>query len=920
MKYVLDYDGYVAKAREAVAEGQVLLENKNNVLPINKNSTIAVFGRAQMNYYKSGTGSGGLVNVNRVIGIVEALRKLDESEGIKIYEPLYKAYEAFVANHPFDEGVGWAAEPLSQEEMPLNDSLVRDAASSSDYALVIIGRSAGEDRDNKDEPGAYRLSSLEMDMLRKVRSSFGKMIVLLNVGNIIDMSFVDEISPDAVMYVWQGGMIGGLGTVDVLLGKVSPSGRLSDTIADRIEDYPSTKNFGDEFKAVYEEDIFVGYRYFETFARDKVKYPFGYGLSYTSFSIEGNSLVKANDYISLNVTVTNTGLVSSKEVVMCFVEAPQGLLGKPKRVLASFVKTKELFPASSETLHIDIPFKNFASFDETGKCGLGTGFVLEKGNYKVYVGENVRSATSLAATEFKIEEDIMVEALENALGPVEPFKKMTANETIEGVKIGYEDAPLRKDTMKERRANRLPSDIPLTGDKGYKLTDVKAGRVTMDNFIAQLGVEDLCTIIRGEGMSSKLVTAGTASAFGGISPSLKDKGIPIGCMDDGPSGMRLDSGMKAFSLPNGTLLACTFNPKLNEELFGFLGTEMLKNKVDVLLGPGMNIHRNPLNGRNFEYFSEDPLLTGIIGSAQIKGLQSKHVTGTIKHFACNNQEFSRHVVNPVVSERALREIYLRGFEIAVKEGADSVMTTYSLVNGVYTAGNYDLDTTILRDQWGFEGIVMTDWWARISEEDVEYNKTNFAGMVRAQNDLYMCVPGAMDDIGDNALSSVEDKTLTIGELQRTAKNVCGFLMKYAPLLRMEEEIAIDIENAEEGFDELPVDVEYIPINKEGSIDLSEVDATRKGEYYFGVDFSDLGTYEITVTATGLGDNDLAQLPLVLFIHVMPIASLIYRGASDYVTQTFNMKFLNKPNLMHFVYNLGGLELKNITFKLLNTDI
>ncbi len=922
MKKILDYEKYTALARQTVAEGQVLLENKDNVLPLKRGTNVAVFGRMQLHYYKSGTGSGGMVNVNRVYSILDALYEAEKEGAVKVYAPLVETYRKWEEENPIEEGIGWGNEPWSQKEMILDEATVSDAASYNDCAIVVIARTAGEDIDNKNLKGAYLLSDEEEDMLKKVRAAFDKMVVILNVGNVIDMAFISQIKPDALIYAWQGGMTGGLGTVDVLTGAVNPSGHLSDTISYKITDYPSDRNFGDPEKAVYEEDIFIGYRYFETFAKDKVMYPFGYGLSYTDFEIKTSDVTLNNDSITFEIEVKNVGSVSGKEVCQIYVKAPNGLLGKASKVLCAFKKTSELAPGSMEKLTFDIPFTAFASFDETGKCGLGTGWVLEKGTYEVYAGENVRDAAF--AGSFILNDNVLVEKLENAMGPVIPFKRMIAKSQDDGntVTADYEDVPLRKDTQRSRRDARLPREIPLTGDKGYKLKDVKEGRVSMDDFIAQLDKEELCTIIRGEGMSSKQVTPGTAAAFGGISPALKAKGIPVGCMDDGPSGMRLDSGMKAFSLPNGTLIACTFNTELVEELYSFLAIEMLKNNVDILLGPGMNIHRHPLNGRNFEYFSEDPFLTGQMGAAQVRGMHSAGVTGSIKHFACNNQETGRLKMDQRVSERALREIYLKGFEIAVKEGgADTVMTTYGQVNGVWTAGCYDLNTTILRGQWGFKGIVMTDWWARISDEESDGSKTNFAAMVRAQNDLYCCVPGALEDIGDNARPSLEEGTLTIGELQRTAINVCSFLMDSPAMIRQYlEGVEVEVIGAEEGFDDKGADVEYIKINGEGTIDLSDVEFKKGSSYYFGVDFEDLGKYEVTMSGHGLPGNELAQLPAVLYLATMPIISISTRSDGTPVTETIINDFLNKPNVMRIYSALGGVKIDSVTFKMIRKGL
>ena len=636
---VLDFEKYTAKARQAVAEGQVLLLNQNHVLPLPKGSHVAVFGRMQLHYYKSGTGSGGMVNVNKVTGILEAL---EESEDVQVYEPLVGVYREWEKDHPFDEGVGWGNEPWSQEEMELNEALVEEAAEKNEYAIVILARTAGEDKDNKMLEGAYCLTSIEEDMLQKVRKSFAKMIVLLNTGNIMDMSFMDQYRPDAVMYVWQGGMIGGLGTVDVLTGKVCPSGRLSDTIAAQMSDYPADPYFGGLEQNLYVEDIYVGYRYFESAAKSKVLYPFGFGLSYTTFSMEADGFSYAENQVSFVMKVTNTGSVAGKEVVQVYAKAPLGKLGKPARVLIDFKKTKELMPGECETLTFAIPTSVFASYNEVSTAGMPVGWVLEAGEYTIYAGGNVRDAYAVGS--FTLDELQIVEECRNALAPTTAFKRMkmtAANEHAEAAgvyEIAMEEVPLRVVSPEEKRNAELPEGCEITGDRGIKLADVKAGKATLDEFVAQLTEEELASIVRGEGMGSPKVTAGTAAAFGGVTKSLLEKGIPCGCCDDGPSGMRLDSGMKAFSLPNGTLLACTFNTQLNEELYAFTAVEMIKNRVDILLGPGMNIHRHPLNGRNFEYFSEDPLLTGKMAAAQVRGLKSAGVTGSLKHFCGNNQE------------------------------------------------------------------------------------------------------------------------------------------------------------------------------------------------------------------------------------------------------------------------------------------
>lgn len=911
MKLTLDYEKYTSIARQAIADGQVLLENRDRTLPIKKGAKVALFGRMQFHYYKSGTGSGGMVNVNRVVGFYEAFKEAEEQGALSIYEPLSDVYRAWEEEHPFIDGVGWGTEPRSQEEMPIDSAVVADAALNAEYAVIFFSRLAGEDSDNTATKGCYYLSDLEEELMQKVRAAFKKVIVVLNVGNIIDMNFVKKFDIDAVLYAWQGGMLGGYGTADVLTGTVNPSGRMTDTLAKSIESYPSNANFGDPDEAIYAEDIFVGYRYFETFAKDEVLYPFGYGLSYTDFSMDTDSVVMARDYVSVSVHVTNVGFVPGREVVQVYICPPEGRLSKSARTLAAFAKTQQLSPAGSQIVHIDVPFKNFSSFDESNACGLGTGFVLEAGRYAVCVGENVRDAREVGG--FEIAENTLVEALENALGPVKGFKRM-ANR---GGELVYEEVLPRTDSQAMRRLNELPEELAQTEDKGYKLIDVKDGRVTMKNFVAQLSDEELCTIIRGEGMSSKQVTAGTAAAFGGVVPSLRDKGIPIGCMDDGPSGMRLDSGMKAFSLPCGTLLACTFDTELNEQLFDCLGVEMVRNKVDVLLGPGMNIHRHPLNGRNFEYFSEDPVLTGMIGSAQLRGLRANGVTGTIKHFIGNNQETNRRYVDSVISERALREIYLRGFEMAVKEGADSVMTTYGRVNGLWTAGSYDLCTTILRKQWGFKGIVMTDWWAYVTGPNIPGADNDFAQMIRSQNDLYCVVPTGEPDGVDNAYSSLKDGTLTRGELQRTAMNICHFFLDKDILNRLRGEGAeVEVLNADAGYDDEVPEVEYISTDENDRcvIDFTSLDCAKGSRYYFGLTITKMGPYRVTLEGCGDKGKELAQLPVMLFCNSTPVSCFTYRGDGQWTTREGELYGYTSNNILYMYFTLGGLKLGRMTIE------
>lgn len=904
MKRTLDWDKYLETSARAVSGGIVMLKN-DGALPLKQGGTAAVFGRIQLHYYKSGTGSGGMVNVSKVIGITDGL--LDA--GYKLDEQLLNAYREWDEQNPFDYGEGWGGEPWSQKEMPLTDELVGGAAFRADVAIVIIGRTAGEEMDNKLEKGAFLLSDLEEDMLRRVTSAFDKTVVLLNTGGLIDMSFMDRYPVSAVMYVWQGGMVGGAGTAAVLTGEVSPSGKLPDTIAYEISDYPSDKFFGSGDMDCYGEDIYVGYRYFETFAKDRVRFPFGFGMSYTSFDIAASDFKLDGDKVTGSVNVKNTGSTPGREVVQIYCSAPQGKLGKPARVLCGFDKTRTLQPGESQTLSFEIPLESVASYDDSGVTGHKSAWILEQGGYVFYAGADVRSASEAYSLTLP---ETVVRQCKSALGPLTAFKRMVNSSG----KPEFEDVPLTGEAFPHDHA-KLPAEIPQTGDRGIRLADVVNGKNTLEEFTAQLTDYDLSCIIRGEGMGSPKVTAGTAAAFGGVSDTLTALGIPCACCDDGPSGMRLDCGTKAFSLPNGTLLASTFDRPLMTELFTFMGLEMHTNQVDCLLGPGMNIHRHPLNGRNFEYFSEDPYLTGEMASAELAGLHSTGAEGTIKHFCGNNRETRRHFLDSVISERALREIYLRGFENAVKKGgAKSVMTTYGQVNGVWTAGNYDLVTGILRDDWGFDGFTMTDWWANINRRGKAPDKSDFAAMAMAQNDVYMVTADGAA-CNDNTLDSLKSGELTRGELQRNAMNILRFLTTTHAMKRVmgcDDETEIINRPADAG-DVDSTDIEFHDIDEDLTLDLTGITTEKGSSYAFGLNVSKPGVYKVTLTASSTL-SELAQTSVSIFALGSPCGMFTFNGTGGApVSQTKDVKFLSNFMSIRLYFGGSGLKTQSIRFEL-----
>lgn len=756
--------------RKLAAEGCVLLKNEG-VLPFEAGECVAVFGRTAFDYLASGTGSGGCVHPAYRTSVMDGLLR---QRSVRVDRKLCGIYKKWIASHPFDNGHGWATEPWCQEEFVPDERIVSDAAERSDGAIIVFGRWAGEDKDNSAVPGSWFLTEDERALLSLVTKHFSRVAVALNTGNLIDMSWVGEFGVGAVLYIYQGGQEGGLGAADVICGRVSPSGKLTDTIAQKITDYPSDANFGGDRMDIYEEDIYVGYRYFETFAPERVLYPFGFGLSYTSFEMKFSDAHAANGRIYVTAAVTNTGNRRGREVAEIYYEAPQGRLGKPVRQLAAYAKTRTLSPGETQKLKISFPIRSMASYDDSGATGHISSYVLEAGDYIIYAGGDVRSAE--AVYKHTVGKLTVTERCSETVAPSREFYRIKPIPHEGGYDIGRERVPVRTHDILARAEAERPCDIPYTGDRGIRLTDVKCRRNTIEEFIGQISDHGLCCLLRAEGIASPKADVWTTAVFGGITPELAALGVPVSTNVDGPSGIRSDSGETMTLLPGGAILASSFDDETVEKMYTLVGAELVAHGLDALLAPGINIHRHPCCGRNFEYFSEDPLLTGRMAAAVCRGLAVSGAAATPKHFFANDQEHRRHDCESVLSERCAREIYLRGFEIAVKEGgARSIMTSYNPVNDCWSASNYDLTTTILRGEWGFEGFVMTDWWAKANRVGMVGDVKNRAEMVRAQNDVYMVTNDA-ENADDNMEESLKKGTLTRGELCRSAKNVLEFIM------------------------------------------------------------------------------------------------------------------------------------------------
>lgn len=709
-------------ANQIESEGIVLLKNEDNTLPL-KTKKVNVFGAASCSIALAGAAGSGAVRSSDTVGFYDAL----ENAGIEYNQSLYNTY----ANHTgtkVDLGIiSYVITVLKQffgggqKEMPISkisDSAMAQAKEYSQTAIIVIGRVGTEMKDLSVEK--LNLTDVEEKMIERVCNEFPEVIVVFNISNITDMSWLEDYeSIKAAMIMWLPGEVGTDSVGKVLTGEINPSGKLVDTISYDIEDHPASENFGNYmYKGIfgipkyfvnYNEGIYVGYRYFETFAPEKVQYPFGFGLSYTSFDWEVKDFDANEDEIAVKVEVTNTGNVAGKEVVQVYFSAPyyEGGIEKSAIELAAYAKTKELAPGKSETLEISFNTEDMASYDTVNE----EAWVLDKGEYKIHVAHDVR--TFEESFSYTVDEKVVYKTdsnsgneVKNLFGFAEGDLTYLSRADEEGT---YPTPPTNYMASAEvknsdqRPAPETEGEAPKTGvkyDKTITLQDVAKDESLWDAFLDQLTVDEMITLITDCGYETE---------------AIERLGIPATSDNDGPSCIKGEGGLLysdcGLAFPVATALACTWNDELAKEFGEIIGEEGNQLGTHVWYAPGCNIHRSPQGGRNNEYYSEDPLISGKMSAAVTRGVQSKGIVVTVKHFAANEQETNRQSngLYTWLNEQSLREIYLEPFEISVKEGgAKGIMSAYNRIGAQWCGGSKALITDLLRNEWGFDGFVITD--------------------------------------------------------------------------------------------------------------------------------------------------------------------------------------------------------------------
>ena len=731
-------------SRKVAAEGMVLLKN-NGVLPMKAGQTAALFGIGSIDYVSGGGGSGKVFSAY-VHNLYEAF--LAKSPSFGVYKPLSDHYCEYMKAHMADVSGDTLYDRLF-DEIALPADLMDAAAENSDLAVIVIHRFAGEGRDRTESKGDFYLTDEEEKLVADVTARFDRVVAVLNVGSVIDVGWIkDNDKIGAAIVAWPAGMEGCDALADIICGAVNPSGKLVDTFARRFSDYPSSDSFFESEDFVnYYEDIYVGYRYFETVkgAAERVVYPFGFGLSYTSFEISKPTARRVGKKIELSLSVTNVGDTAGKEVVQLYYSAPQGVLGKSALSLAAFKKTALLSPGATEAIRFSFPISQMASYDDLGKL-CASAYLLEQGEYAFYAGNSVRDLKKADYVYTVKEPFLVVKQLSSLCAPSVSFKRLTACGE-------YEQLPAQP-IMSYPEVEDVPYIQPRSA---FRFTDVALGRVELDAFVRQLSNEQLVALVSGVPSRGVSNTCG----MGGIA----ELGIPSIMSTDGPAGVRLapDTGIATTGWPCATLIACTWDEKLMYKLGKAGAMEAKENALPIWLTPAINIHRNPLCGRNFEYFSEDPLVAGVFATAKVKGMQSVGVACSVKHFACNNKEGNRLFSDSRVSERALREIYLKPFEICVKNADPwTIMTSYNLINGRRCCENYEQIQGILRNEWGFKGMVTTDW-------GVPCNQSN---CVKAGNDVRM--PSGYPE---RLLADLESGVLKRASLEKCVHRLLSMFLK-----------------------------------------------------------------------------------------------------------------------------------------------
>ena len=773
---------HIALSRKAAREGMVLLKNEGNVLPLARGSKAVLFGKATIDYVKGGGGSGD-VTVPYIRNLYDGLTEIIGTEAV--YPGTVRYYQEYVESQYAEH---WAPGMLA--EPPIPETLLREARAFTDTAIVSFSRFSGEGWDRKHpkakitrkepvtgdavsmsdvlfERGDFYLSDSERSMLETVSSTFDKTIVVLNTGGMMETAcFRDHPRIQGLLLACQGGMEGGCAEAELLMGLDNPSGKLTDTFAEELDDYPGVADFyeSDEY-ANYTEDIFVGYRYFETIPgkAEKVVYPFGFGLSYTRFSLSRQKVIFGETEAEVRVKVTNEGSLPGREVVQVYYSAPDGKLSKPARELAGYRKTQLLKPGETELVVIRVPYDRMASYDDLGKI-CRSAWVLEAGAYRFHIGTSVRDTVTADET-WTLAENRVTEQLTARMVSTSLEKRLLADGTYESLPTAPCNdfnatalSPLGHEEIHVSPEVRAVPGIPDHGRKiGMKLQDVAEGKISLQDFVKKLPDEDLAALLGGQ------PNTGLANTYGyGNNPLY---GIPNIMTADGPAGIRFrrELGVTTTAFPCATLLGCTWDPQIVYEVGAAAALEAKENNIMVWLAPGVNIHRNPLCGRNFEYFSEDPFLAGKQAASMVRGIQSERIAATPKHFALNNKETNRRNCDSRASERAIREIYLKQFEIIVKESHPwSIMSSYNIVNGHRASENRDLLTGILREEWGFDGMVTTDWWTL-----GEHYKETAAG-----NDMKMATgfPGRL-------LEAVEKGVLTREDMEKAAENILRLILR-----------------------------------------------------------------------------------------------------------------------------------------------